>query len=200
MNDAGSVHQKNWMPFVKDDELYLIFTIEPLRVMRVDTSTGQCSEVTLARTPALAALHPSPDEFRGCRGRTCVKALAKAWWTGAGEAHRGGMAGHGPSGLSEARKTFCFRFSRATCSTVTSSSLWTRPSESARPRPGRFCPCGAGEPTALLRQEALNRTRRRLGASRPGHCEVIQFVGGLHVSGQDLVRGLIVFKALCGVR
>lgn len=24
----GSVHQKNWMPFVANDELYLIFTIE----------------------------------------------------------------------------------------------------------------------------------------------------------------------------
>ncbi|CAJ1456444.1 unnamed protein product, partial [Effrenium voratum] len=61
----GSVHQKNWMPLVVGDELYLIFTIEPLRVMRVDIGTGRCSEVSLVSTPALRALNPHADEFRG---------------------------------------------------------------------------------------------------------------------------------------
>ena len=31
-------------------------------------------------------------------------------------------------------------------------------------------------------------------AKRPRHCEVIQFVGGLHVTDGDLVRGLILLK------
>ncbi|CAE7553445.1 unnamed protein product [Symbiodinium natans] len=69
----GSVHQKNWMPFVVGDELFLIFTVEPLRVMRVDTLTGRCVEVSLVRTPALSALHNSQrDEFRGHGGPALV--------------------------------------------------------------------------------------------------------------------------------
>lgn len=69
----GSVHQKNWMPFVVGDQLFLVFTVEPLRVMRVDTTTGRCLEISLAKTPALVALHNAErDEFRGHGGPALV--------------------------------------------------------------------------------------------------------------------------------
>ncbi|CAE7350872.1 P4H11, partial [Symbiodinium sp. CCMP2456] len=69
----GSVHQKNWMPFVVGDQLFLVFTVEPLRVMRVDITTGRCVEISLAKTPALVALHNAErDEFRGHGGPALV--------------------------------------------------------------------------------------------------------------------------------
>ncbi|CAJ1361695.1 unnamed protein product, partial [Effrenium voratum] len=46
---------------------------EPLRVMRVDIGTGRCSEVSLVSTPALHALNPHADEFRGHGGPALVE-------------------------------------------------------------------------------------------------------------------------------
>jgi len=53
----ANVHQKNWAPFVHWGELYLVFTIEPLVVLRVDLETGACSEVSDTRTPAMGVFY-----------------------------------------------------------------------------------------------------------------------------------------------
>merc|ERR1712032_1102994 len=62
----ANAHQKNWAPFVFDSHLYLVFTIEPLVVVRVDINSGKCIEVSEARTPAMQVFHngasASPDE------------------------------------------------------------------------------------------------------------------------------------------
>lgn len=38
--------EKNWTPFVHDDTLFAIYQIDPLIVLKVNTETGECSEVT----------------------------------------------------------------------------------------------------------------------------------------------------------
>ncbi|CAK9025250.1 unnamed protein product [Durusdinium trenchii] len=146
----GSVHQKNWMPFVANDELYLIFTIEPLRVIRVDVNSGLCSEVSLVRTPALRALHPNPDEFRGHGGPALVQ-LPK---------HMGGEL------LGMAR--------------VQSGNLLYS---------HFFFTLQVEYPSMPVLTKVRSARWRSEGwpFGRPGMCEVIQFVGGLHLQQDQLV-------------
>eukprot|EP00929_Paragymnodinium_shiwhaense_P021372 TRINITY_DN13956_c0_g1_i1.p1 TRINITY_DN13956_c0_g1~~TRINITY_DN13956_c0_g1_i1.p1 ORF type:complete len:523 (+),score=108.32 TRINITY_DN13956_c0_g1_i1:72-1640(+) len=47
-----NVHQKNWVPFVADDNLYLVFTIEPFVVLKVDLETGRCTQQSKSKTSA----------------------------------------------------------------------------------------------------------------------------------------------------
>lgn len=37
--------EKNWLPFVKEDELNVIYSYDPLRIFKVDVTTGDCMEV-----------------------------------------------------------------------------------------------------------------------------------------------------------
>lgn len=143
----GSVHQKNWMPFVANGQLYLIFTIEPLRVMHVNVKTGQCAEVSVVRTPALSALHPREDEFRGHGGPALVPLPSGDLL---------GMARVQTGNLLYSHFFFTLRVS-------------SKPSSSA--------PVIMSSVSPLL----------CFGSSRPGLCEVIQFVGGLHVDKEQLV-------------
>ena len=41
----GNVHQKNWSPVVHAGELFLVFTVEPFVVLRVDPTTGEAEQV-----------------------------------------------------------------------------------------------------------------------------------------------------------
>ena len=41
--------EKNWMPFVRHDELYFVYSVNPHVVLRCDTETGQCVEVAKTR-------------------------------------------------------------------------------------------------------------------------------------------------------
>ena len=40
----ASRDEKNWMPFIVDGELYLVYSISPHVVLRCDTNTGVCTE------------------------------------------------------------------------------------------------------------------------------------------------------------
>eukprot|EP00434_Breviolum_minutum_P026461 symbB.v1.2.023395.t1/scaffold2138.1/size88104/7 len=142
----GSVHQKNWMPFVANNELYLIFTIEPLRVMHVDVETGLCSHVSLVRTPALSALHPREDEFRGHGGPPLVQLGSELL----------GMARVQSGNLLYSHFFFTIRVAK-------------EPSSSA--------------PVTVSRVSRL----LCFGSTTRGLCEVIQFVGGLHIDKEQLV-------------
>merc|ERR1719343_991617 len=51
-NRLPNVHQKNWSPVVVGDELYLVFSIEPLTVLHVDANTGECRQVSESMTRA----------------------------------------------------------------------------------------------------------------------------------------------------
>ncbi|CAK0869333.1 unnamed protein product [Prorocentrum cordatum] len=70
----ANVHQKNWVPLVLGESLYLIFTIEPLVVVLVDRATGECTEISEARTPAMhgfyasAGLHDQGHSTMGVHG------------------------------------------------------------------------------------------------------------------------------------
>eukprot|EP00913_Durusdinium_trenchii_P022020 g20692.t1 len=119
---------------------------EPLRVIRVDVNSGLCSEVSLVRTPALRALHPNPDEFRGHGGPALVQ-LPK---------HMGGEL------LGMAR--------------VQSGNLLYS---------HFFFTLQVEYPSMPV----LTKVSRLLcfASVRPGMCEVIQFVGGLHLQQDQLV-------------
>ena len=39
--DNGSHAEKNWMPFVKDDELYFVYSVSPHKILKVNPDTGE---------------------------------------------------------------------------------------------------------------------------------------------------------------
>jgi len=46
MRDNHGPMDKNWVPFVKDNELYLIYSMSPFIVLKADLKTGICEEKT----------------------------------------------------------------------------------------------------------------------------------------------------------
>jgi predicted GH43/DUF377 family glycosyl hydrolase len=48
-------HEKNWMPFVLDDELHFVYLCHPFTVLRWQPDTHSLTEVTRAPTPAVLA-------------------------------------------------------------------------------------------------------------------------------------------------
>mmetsp|Transcript_53950 Transcript_53950/g.145370 ORF Transcript_53950/g.145370 Transcript_53950/m.145370 type:complete len:204 (+) Transcript_53950:3-614(+) len=57
--DLAQVHQKNWCPFAAGDQLYVVFTIEPLTVLRVDPISGKCTQVSEVPVLAMDTFHAS---------------------------------------------------------------------------------------------------------------------------------------------
>ncbi|CAJ1361696.1 unnamed protein product, partial [Effrenium voratum] len=113
---------------------------EPLRVMRVDIGTGRCSEVSLVSTPALHALNPHADEFRGHGGPALVE-LPDGQLLGMARVQSGNLL----------YSHFFF-------------TLVTRPLSVSQVS-GLIC-----------------------FAARQDLCEVIQFVGGIHLQEGQLAR------------
>lgn len=74
----GNTQQKNWGPFVIEGQLYVTYSIEPLRVLRVDMQTGRCTEVSSVSSPILSPMAhmlrggsqsvflPQENAFLGC--------------------------------------------------------------------------------------------------------------------------------------
>jgi len=87
----SNVHQKNWVPFVHQDELYLIFTIEPFIVVRVDVSNGKCTQVSERSTAAMRVFHtaaaPGQHSTMGVHGGSPLIELP--------EPHKGELLGIG---------------------------------------------------------------------------------------------------------
>lgn len=52
-----NVHQKNWSPIVVHGQLFVVFTIEPFVVLRVDHETGECIQVSETRASAMKVFH-----------------------------------------------------------------------------------------------------------------------------------------------
>jgi len=54
--------QKNWMPLVKDKELYLVYSLDPVVVLKPDLETGVCTVVHNK---------PSKNDYTRIRGGSC---------------------------------------------------------------------------------------------------------------------------------
>ncbi|CAE8592215.1 unnamed protein product [Polarella glacialis] len=151
----ANVHQKNWVPFVHNGVLYLVFTLEPFTVLQVDSDTGLCRQVSETPTPALSVFHAvaagtSGHSTLGVHGGSPLLQLPAS--------HGGEFLGIGRVARGNLQYTLFFytvaakeRASRSTASGVgfrfsSVSSL--------------FCFASAS-------------------ASYPGLCETIQFAGGL---------------------
>lgn len=52
-------HEKNWMPFVSDGELQIVYRCSPTTILRCDPGSGEVEEVAATPAPALA------DDLRG---------------------------------------------------------------------------------------------------------------------------------------